>query len=275
MIMDKKALKILKDYDILSPESTSPADFEYAKKMGVMFDPEKQNHDDSVDNMFDAYKKLSKTNITNAFLASMSSCSLEYRAGLPVYAIMQKFPYHHFEGFDRNPAYCKHCGSPPNYKVDLSFENHCRFFGGGIVSYDVYGFAFYLKQAGNIKDVYPSNEDFRIFLEILSLINNAEPKDTPNILVKKIRKIPGFKSKEGERRALLETLGYCSIMEGTKHKGFLTHYTILGLAPRKSHSSFWGYPVDWWVGENKLNKEALRFWFGEYEELRDFIERLT
>ncbi|GMX65755.1 hypothetical protein Elgi_50260 [Paenibacillus elgii] len=46
--------------------------------------------------------------------------------------------------------------------------------------------------------------------------------------------------------------------------GFLTN---LGLAPRFRHSSDWLYPVDWWKGEDGINKEALQFWCGEYPEL--------
>lgn len=73
---------------------------------------------------------------------------------------------------------------------------------------------------------------------------------------------------------LIETLGYCSILEVNRHKGFLNDCTILELAPQKSHSSDWTYPADWLKGENKLNKDALMFWFGNYTELKKYIESL-
>lgn len=73
-----------------------------------------------------------------------------------------------------------------------------------------------------------------------------------------------------KKKALLETLGYCSILETNEHKGFLKKYTNLASAPRKTHSSDWNYPVDFWLGKDGINKDAFKFWFGEYKELEQF-----
>ena len=43
----------------------------------------------------------------------------------------------------------------------------------------------------------------------------------------------------------------------------LTRYVNMGVAPRKTHSSDWRYPVDFWLGKDGLNRAALEFWFGE------------
>jgi hypothetical protein len=272
--MDKKAIEILKKYDLLAPMNTSFADFSYAKEKGVMFDCIKQSHDDCMEELFEIYNKCSKSHIVNSFLYSFFTGSLNYRAGLSVYAIMQKFPYHYFEGFDENQEFCKHCASTLSENIDLNFFNQCRITVGGTVSLNVYEYAFYLKQANVLNNIYPSKDDFNIFLNILDVINSSNEKDTPNILIKKIRKISGFKSNEEQRKALLETLGYCSILNSHNHKGFLDDYTVLELAPRKTHSSDWNYPIDWWTGKDGLNKDALMFWFADYPELRKFIEQL-
>ena len=56
-------------------------------------------------------------------------------------------------------------------------------------------------------------------------------------------------------------------LEINEHKGFLKKYTNLASAPRKTHSSDWNYPVDFWLGKDGINKDAFKFWFGEYKEL--------
>ncbi len=86
----------------------------------------------------------------------------------------------------------------------------------------------------------------------------------------KIGNIRGFKSNTEQRQALLETLGYCSILETKEHKGLLEHYTNCASTPRKTHSSDWNYPVDFWSGKDGINKQAFRFWFEEYKELEQF-----
>jgi len=265
--MDKKAYKILKDYDLLDPADTDIEDFSYAKQHNMMFDNVFQTHDKCADELFAELKKIAKTKITNAFLYSLSSNNLNYRAGLSVYAIMQTFPDHKYEGFRENSNVCKFCASLAEEEADLNFFNQCRHFTGGIVSKDIYEFTFFLKQANLLDDVAPTKTDFDIFSDIMKIICCSGEKATPNILQKQIKSIANFKSDEEQRRSLLETLGYCSILENSKHKGFLTNYTVLELAPQKKHSSDWSYPADWWTGSDGVNKNAYDFWFGNYPEL--------
>ena len=55
-----------------------------------------------------------------------------------------------------------------------------------------------------------------------------------------------------------------------KYKGLLHQYTNLAIAPHKTHSSDWEYPIDFWTGKDGINKEAFKFWFGNYTELERF-----
>jgi hypothetical protein len=181
---------------------------------------------------------------------------------------MQTFPFHQYEGFHENSDVCKFCASAIEEQVDLNFFNQCRYFVGGIISKNIYELTFFLKQANLLIDVYPSQSDFEIFIDIIKIISHIEVKATPNILKRQIKSISNFKSDDEQRQSLIETLGYCSILENSKHRGFLKDYTILGLASKKKHSSDWSYPVDWWIGSDGINKEAYDFWFGEYPELQ-------
>jgi len=265
MELDKKALGILLKYNLLEPNNTSESDFQYAKEAGYMFDRAEQTHDEAVEYAFQEFNKCKKKHITNMFLSSLSSARLDWRSGLPAYAIMRMFPNHTLES---NGAYCLICPSFHKELVDFSFINLVRFRVGGLINGRIYYVAFILKQHNTLSDVEPCKKDFDIFKSIIEIIKNAESSDGPAKLQKKLRNIEGFKSTEEQRKAILETLGFCSILETEKHKGFLYQYTNLGLAPRFRHSSDWLYPVDWWKGKDGINQEALEFWFGEYEELQ-------
>lgn len=270
MDIDKKALKILLSYDLLSPEKTAKEDLEYAKRVGLMFDKVELTHDEAIQLAISELKNCDKKHITNLFLASLSTNRLDWRAGLSAYSIMRVFPNHSFQG---NGRYCENCSDLYKDAVDLSFINGTRFEVGGIISGTIYDFHFMLSQHNKLPDQKPNERDFALFRSILHTLENAATNDGPSKLEKEIKKIDGFTSTKESRKALLETLGFCSILETDEHRGFLHRFTNLGLAPRFRHSSDWLYPVDWWKGKEGINREALHFWFGDYGELSDFFAK--
>ena len=268
---DPKALKILLDYDVFSPSSTSEADFEYAKKAGMLFNIEPQSHDIALEHAQQLRIDINKSHVTNLFLASLSTNRLEWRAGLAPYAIMQSFPNHTFKPYSlQNDYTCAICCSEPEAKVNRSFLNSGRFILGGLMGYDVFEIAFSLQQHNLLVDVQPTEKDCQIFSSILDIIENAEDNEPPAKLQKKLQKIDGFKSTEEQRRSILTTLGFCSVLETEKHKGFLHAFSNMCQVPRKSRSTYWRYPIDWWMGSDGLNKEAVKFWFGDYPQLKKF-----
>jgi hypothetical protein len=273
MNLDKQALKTLLSYDVLNPSDTPKIAFEYAKNQGLMFDMVSQDHDEIVMALQAQMKNISKKRITNLFLASLSTGYKHWRIGLPTYALLQSFLAHRFEAEDviHLPNQCKYCESSQTEWVDRSFAQQISYSVGGVVDYSIYYLHFYLQQHLLLPNVEPSTKDFDIFISILNWIKHAAPKETPTVLQKKIKQITGFKSREEERKGLIETLGYCSILETATHKGFLNQFTLLGLAPQKTHSSDWRYPVDWWSGKDGLNSAALQFWFGDYPLLSSFF----
>lgn len=82
--MDKKALKILFDTYWSSkgwkPESeqvTPDEAFLYAKRAGVMFDPERISHDEIIRRALQVVEKINDRVVADAFLSSLSSRRLE------------------------------------------------------------------------------------------------------------------------------------------------------------------------------------------------------
>jgi len=232
-------------------------------------------HDELIERIFVEYNKSDKKKITSNFLSSFSKNNINLRSGLSVFAILQTFPKHNFklrEGqtLDRITP-CEICSSFINIECDTGLIKECFLEVGGLISHSLLIYYYYLLETNKLEVTQPTESDFRIFSEILTILLKADEKDTVKKTVQsKIGKIKGFKSDAEQRQALLETLGYCSILETDEHKGLLNNYINLATAPTKTHSSNWKYPVDFWLGKDGINKEAFEFWFGEYPELEKF-----
>jgi len=248
------------------------------------------NHDELIEKIFEEYKKSCKKKYTSLFLSSLSSGKLYRRSGLPVLAVMQTFPKHIFTArknavkkalFDKmskedkeftiSRLPCKFCSDTRNLKNREKFIIECFYEEGALVGFSLQYFYYYLSEANKLEEVEPTKKDFSIFSEILKVISETNTEETlKKVVLSKIAKIKGFKSNTEQRKAILETLGYCSILETKEHKGLLREYTNLAVAPTKTHNSDWRYPVDFWLGKDGINKEAFEFWFGEYPQLDRF-----
>ncbi|WP_153796696.1 hypothetical protein [Foetidibacter luteolus] len=266
MTVNNDALSVLLSYNVLKPQATSKEDFEFAKKEGLMFDLQYQEHDEAIAIIQREIKKIEKKEVADSYLASFYSVGKEYRSTLPVVAILHSFPIHGFVPYSpENPKVCKICASSNRKKVDFSFLNMVRYKLGGIVTHDVYAYAFYLQQYNLMVAKKPFEKDLEIFKLILKCFADAASDETPSDIQKKIKSISGFKSTEEERKVFIDGLGFCSILENDDKKGFLKKYTCLGFAPRKSRSSDWSFPVDWWMGKDGINMDAIDYWFRKYQ----------
>jgi len=237
------------------------------------------SHDQLIDSLFEEMAKTKKAHITSLFLSSFSSNDLRMRSGLAAYAIMQSFPKHDFllrEGQELNDfSPCTVCSCYQQITIDegyMELLSECFMDVGGLATHgNLFDYLYYLQEANNLPFIAPNSEDFRIFSEIITILLDTDADSTVKKEVSsKINKIKGVKSVAYQRQALLETLGYCSILETSEHKGLLNQYTNIAVAPSKTHSSDWNYPVDFWLGKDGINKEAFKFWFGEYPQLEKF-----
>src|SRR5882672_6199661 len=98
---DKKALRILfKTFWSCTgwrdKESISPADFEYAKSQGVMFDTVTLDHDELVERAVRTCAHVTRKQVAEAFLAGLTTRRLELRSALASYAVGRHMPLHRF-----------------------------------------------------------------------------------------------------------------------------------------------------------------------------------
>ncbi|WP_449304902.1 hypothetical protein [Prevotella pallens] len=236
-------------------------------------------HDELIKLIFKEYQMADKDKYTNLFLSSLSTHRLEWRSGLPVLAIMQSFPFHHFQSQSLPPNFkclseedqhfvikrmpCVICS---NYKEAFADSNNQDSNNiGGLTDYTLDTFYQYLKSTNAMENVLPNEDDINIFLQMLRYIQEIDYNTTiKRGITSLISKIKEFETNLFELQLLLETLGYCSILETKEYKGLLHQYTNLSIAPKKRHNSDWHYPVDFWTGKDGINKKALDYWFGCY-----------
>ncbi|MEC0090827.1 hypothetical protein [Paenibacillus macquariensis] len=234
------------------------------------------------DKLFEEYKQCVKEKVVASFIGSFSSNKPELRSALSVFAVMQTFPDHPFVIRDtqdlRRESPCGICSTAYGYPKELD-EKEIEMLtmclnAGGLIGHRLSDYYYYLHHFNTNKEmenIQVNEQDILIFSEIIDIILKADENETLKKEVQKnIGKIKGFKAKTEERQVLLETLGYCSILETPKYKGLLKEYINLAVAPRKTHSSDWNYPVDFWLGKDGINKEAFKFWFGNYKQLERF-----
>jgi hypothetical protein len=233
-------------------------------------------HDKWIDLLFEEHAKCSKEKAVNGFLSSFGTGNSGMRSGLPVFAIMQTFPGHKFQSPENDEfSPCHICSSPyghPATITDWEFISDC-FNAGGLVGHSADNYYAYLKLFNEIENIpVPDAGSIQIFSEILDIILSARPEENlKKRIAKQIGKSCKSNFKDGEEvQLMLETLGYCSILETDRHKGLLEKFTNLAAAPRKTHSSDWNYPVDFWLGKDGINTTAFQFWFGNFKELERY-----
>lgn len=277
--MDKKAKDILfKTYwgsRGWKPEEeryTSPSDFEYAKKMGVMFEPLTISHDDCVHRIVEVVRGISIEQIIKAFLASLSSRRLDWRSGIASYTMARNLTEHTYvpeetgRSFDMNgnvthiQHVCKVCrntdggviGDSSYQNIDVNVFNIERIKWGEChtqLSYILFDLEQFVKE--EIPE--PTQTDIDIFKNMLQMIASSAHGDFPGILRERFKDVPNFKSSKNERTQLIEILAIIGILEPMSYE-----------RPTRGKND-WGH-AEFWRGEDGYQKEIVEKYFGQYLE---------
>ena len=241
-------------------------------------------HDKMIEELFIQYDKCidKKNKIVSFFLSSLSTGNMLWRRFLPAFAITRTFPRHHFVSSNEVNRFrddpCKIC----NIDSWAGFENEDYNFyleiasnAGGIPAFSLEFCIVLLTEFNKLANnaIEPSCTDAHIFNEIMmSLVDASSQETLKKDIVKRINKIQLFDTNKTQTQCLLQTLGFCGILETAQHKSPFHEYVNLGLAPKKSHNSDWEYPVDFWTPSDGINREAFKFWFGNYIQFDKFWE---
>ncbi len=268
---DKKALQILFDA-FWSPagwkrdNTTTLADFEYARQAGYLFDPVTATHDDIVAWLLAIRSRASIERIADAFLASLSTRRLELRSALGSFSFAAHFPDHRLvdHAGARMPSgrqRCRLCGLAGQSAAeqhDLNVLNFERWKWAGVRHLNPLYCWFDLAQFEKENFAAPTPEDYSILARIVEIASELTPTTKPNELEKRISKV--IKSNGPERRALIEILGHCGVLKPAGRHGFLQAYTSYehrNFDRPADHKNDWKYPVIWWRGADGVDWDAL------------------
>jgi hypothetical protein len=278
---DKPALNALLAFDTYASGAFDPEglggltvqEFQAGLDAGLLFRPNvmRLGHDDVMECVFALLDGRPSRSYTDSFLASLSTGRHEHRAGLPAYASLHRLPPHAYTRPETG-TFCAICGvSLDENPVFRNLSNRIRFEVGGLVGTTVENAMFLLQEHARLPDVSPVAADFEIFARILDVLATVPPEGTVKKGVSQaLAKIPGFDSTLESRKALLETLGFCGILETQEHGGMTERFVRLAVAPKKRSGSDWEYPVDFGTGRDGVNSAAVAYWFGCYPELEEW-----
>lgn len=266
--MDAKAVKILfatywgtggwKDDRL---RSTTPADLEYAKNKGVMFDPVVLTHDDVVRRCISLRDRIDSQAVANAFVWSLRSRELDHRSAIGSYALLRHFPRHKMADSAKRCSVCGQYRPRRDETEDLNILSFERLKWGGVRHLDTIYAAFDLEQFARLPQVVPSKEDVAVFADLLESIRNAPPGTTSSTLQNHFPKC--IKSNKAERDQLIGILGMCGVLETASHRGFRKAFVPSDERelPNRRFIDM-AYPACWWTQEDGVNEDAVSDWFG-------------
>jgi hypothetical protein len=264
--MDERARRILLDtfwrssgWKPGSEHKTAPQDLAYAKAKGLMFDPVRWDHEVALGRLFDAFGKLSRRAVADAFLASLSSRRLDWRSALGSFAVFEHLRDHEPRAKD---GHCTLCGFYlTSSEQDLNVLNFERMKWGGVRHQQVAYAALDLDLLLKDPPPPPTEDDFRIFGGLLSAIEAAPSSATAASLQACLS--PHLKSTKSERDVLVALFGFCGILASPNHPGFANHF--IAPADRDLPNRRFvdmPYPACWWRAPDGLNRQALKAYFG-------------
>ena len=166
-------------------------------------------------------------------------------------------------GCDSGVVFCSLCGAHElrqRLEIDRNVLNFERFKWGGVRKIYTEYVWFDLDQFERAEKLEPTDEDYSIFREILSVCSKVPDNERASSLAKRLSGV--FKSNLDERRSVIETLGICGILKPAGRPTFFEGF-VAGEQREHTgeHYNDWGYPVIWWRGSDGVNADALRHYF--------------
>jgi hypothetical protein len=221
-------------------QKIDPADFEYAKSAGVMFDPLTTSKAALFSQLNELINVIPPKKITDAFLNSLTNKKLEWRSALASYANAKRV----LADPDSSQDHIR-WGDP----VDLNVLNFERLKWGGVRHFS--GLYNWLDLSLFNKEEIPGPDGQMTGLlqAILDTIARSQPGDTPGKLRDDLKN--AFNVSKNERDTLMETLGAAGIIRPLR-------------TDRKEPGKHDWHFVLHWRGEDGYDHEVVAEYFGQY-----------
>lgn len=205
--------------------------------------------------------RVTKEQVANAFLSSLTSRRLDWRSVLGSFSVSLNFPVHHWSTRSSSQFQCPVCGTyERSEKEDLSILNFERFKWGGVRHTDPLYIGFDLDQSSREEPPEPTSADRSTMRAILGTAGSMPPSAKLSDLTSALSKV--LLSNASERRTLIGILGYAGILRDPSKPGFMNEFPSISQRPIVPWTkNDWPYPVQWWNGSCGVSNEATDFWF--------------
>lgn len=244
--MDRKSKITLNRYmqnemSYMEQYNVSPEEIAYEKEHGAILEDLPITNEEAILLLSQSLKQITLSDVADAFLYSLSTRDMEYRYVLASYVYAVSW----FK-FDKGKT-------EEVRKLQRTFYiwlKHCC--GGGIwggIEKPIY----YVSEFVHMEKRIPTDEDYRMLKEILTLANSMEEKSTSMMLCRKIMKHKILRCNKREVVGILETLAICGVLETPEHQGFLDVFTPLRGRDTGDLRQSLSYPLNWWHGKNGVN----------------------
>jgi hypothetical protein len=217
-LIDKEARRILFDAYWSSNgwkvprDDPSPADFAYAKSVGVMFDFEALTHETAVNRIVAAQSLGDVRSVADALVASLSSRQVHLRAALASYFAVQGVRPHQLAG---QPS-CASCGQLAQWEHDFNATNFARLKWGAVPCTRTFmvDHAFILERFAVEPCPVPSEGDRVLLHQLLTVADSLENEARARDLERAWQ--PLLRSSREERDMLIEILVACGVLAASR-----------------------------------------------------------
>lgn len=256
----------------------SEEELSVAKRQGYLFDyPNFESHSESLNRRHDLLSKIDPKDIANAFLFSLSTRKLEYRSALGSYYYLNAVPEHDFmkshnETLAAAGVHCYLCGwyawetIPIRQSIEsgYNFYNWLRYkYGGSPIGSMTINYALFdMERFLELPKVIPTEEDKRIFIEILSCVERLNSSDKAGKLRETITKAKILKSNKDELSVLLGELGICGILAGNDFPSYDIYFANEYERDPTEYRNDFAYPLNRWHAKDGINTVKLNAVFG-------------
>ncbi len=246
--------------------------FQICKAQGYMFDPpEVITHEEYMNRLAKVVRSIDPYDVAGAFLYSLSTRLLEYRSALGSYWYAVAVPGHQWP--DDKTYHCPVCGwrrwsdRDQNRHRGFYVLNFERYKWGGVRHTNGQYALFDLEQFMSLPKVTPTDEDIKLFEDILGCVAEMDPDKKVGELQKIITSKKMIKSNKSELQTLLDILGICGILSSPDNPCYADSFVdTYGRDPVEYKNDF-AYPTNRWRASDGINTDRLHIVFQGYDVL--------
>lgn len=275
--VDDKLFKILKKYYDKKNKKPSPdllpeKDKDYLVSSGYPFEGViEYTHNECINACKEILKhpNLTIDNLIAAYVCGFSSFP---RGRQPIlsYLFAKAVPVHDLTDPYGDKGHCSICAIPGIRNISLGERIYREYLGyswNEMWEDDIAG----LQEFADLEPCTPTKEDIRIFNDVIEMIRNAPTKETPGKLETRIKQskiVPWYE--KYKFRGMLITLAELGVMPNPYIKPlydgftpFMEQCSISDHVPGGPRSEI-GLPLSGWRGDNPIDEERLKMFFGKY-----------